>query len=342
MKIIKKIFNTCLIALSFMLFTSCGSDSDSSSSSGQAPETSLERGINIGNALEAPNEGDWGVVIQESYFQIISDGGFDFVRLPINWHSHSSSSSPYTIDSSYFARIDQMVEWANTYGLSIIIDVHHFDDMIYKPYDTLPRLQAIWQQIAERYANQPYSVYFEILNEPNASLTSDVWNDIYPQVLSTIRVSNPDRWVIIDGPFWSNWQTLDELILPDNDSRIIASFHYYNPQEFTHQGAEWDSKYDQYIGMTWTGTDSQKADVENSFNNVADWAQNNNIPVLLGEFGTYYKAPMSSRASWTQFVRQKAEEKNFSWAVWDFNAGFAIYDNSAQQWNTELLDALMK
>jgi endoglucanase len=234
-----------------------------------------------------------------------------------------------------------MVDWANKYGLSLIIDVHHFDDMIYNPYQTLPRLQGIWKQIAERYANQPYSIYFEILNEPNASLTSDVWNDIYPQVLATIRESNPDRWVIIDGPFWSNWQTLDELRLADAP-RIIASFHYYNPMEFTHQGVEWDSKYAQYVGMTWTGSESQRNDVDNSFNHVASWAENNNIPILLGEFGTYYKAPMNSRANWTQYVRQKAEEKNFSWAVWDFNAGFPIYNNSENQWYSELIDALMK
>ncbi len=340
MKTIKTILNLSFFLFTLALFTSC--DSDSSSSSGEVPETSLKRGINIGNALEAPKEGDWGVVIQESYFSTIKAGGFDFVRLPINWHSHSLESSPYTIDESYFRRIDQMLSWANKYGLSIIIDVHHFDDMIYYPYETLPRFQAIWRQIAQRYAGQPYSVYFEILNEPNANLTSDVWNDIYPQVLSTIRESNPDRWVIIDGPFWSNWQTLNELRLPANDPRIIASFHYYNPMEFTHQGVEWDNQYNQYIGMTWTGTEAQKKDVENSFNHVANWAKENNIPILLGEFGTYYKAPMSSRVKWTQFVRQKAEENNFSWAVWDFNAGFPIYNNSAQQWYPELLDALIK
>src|SRR5689334_10053063 len=31
----------------------------------------LGRGVNLGNALEAPKEGDWGVVLQESDFQLI-------------------------------------------------------------------------------------------------------------------------------------------------------------------------------------------------------------------------------------------------------------------------------
>ena len=31
----------------------------------------LGRGVNLGNAFDAPSEGEWGVVIQEEYFQII-------------------------------------------------------------------------------------------------------------------------------------------------------------------------------------------------------------------------------------------------------------------------------
>ncbi len=43
----------------------------------------LGRGINLGNALDAPSEGAWGVVLKEEYFQIIKDAGFNSIRLPI-------------------------------------------------------------------------------------------------------------------------------------------------------------------------------------------------------------------------------------------------------------------
>ncbi len=42
----------------------------------------LGRGVNIGNALEAPTEGAWGVVIKEEYFDIIKQAGFNSIRLP--------------------------------------------------------------------------------------------------------------------------------------------------------------------------------------------------------------------------------------------------------------------
>ena len=38
----------------------------------------LGRGINLGNALEAPTEGSWGVTLQASYFEVIKAAGFDF------------------------------------------------------------------------------------------------------------------------------------------------------------------------------------------------------------------------------------------------------------------------
>ena len=45
----------------------------------------LGRGVNLGNALEAPVEGEWGVTLREEYFRLIREAGFDAVRIPIRW-----------------------------------------------------------------------------------------------------------------------------------------------------------------------------------------------------------------------------------------------------------------
>ena len=42
----------------------------------------LGRGVNLGNALEVPQEGEWGVVLQSEYFPLIREAGFDTVRVP--------------------------------------------------------------------------------------------------------------------------------------------------------------------------------------------------------------------------------------------------------------------
>jgi endoglucanase len=42
----------------------------------------LGRGVNLGNALDAPEEGAWGFTLKEEYFQAIKDAGFNSVRIP--------------------------------------------------------------------------------------------------------------------------------------------------------------------------------------------------------------------------------------------------------------------
>ena len=60
------------------------------------------RGVNLANALEAPREGDWGVVLKEEYFDRIASAGFDSVRLPVRWSAHAEASPPYRIDPKFF------------------------------------------------------------------------------------------------------------------------------------------------------------------------------------------------------------------------------------------------
>ena len=72
----------------------------------EIPQANLGRGINLGNALEAPQEGEWGIVIQEYFFDKIKDVGFKAVRIPIRWSAPmalTTSSTPTPIWSQILA-----------------------------------------------------------------------------------------------------------------------------------------------------------------------------------------------------------------------------------------------
>ena len=56
--------------------------------------------------MEAPNEGDWGVVLEYSYFEIIKSAGFQAVRIPIRWSNHTEKTYPFTINNNFFNRVD--------------------------------------------------------------------------------------------------------------------------------------------------------------------------------------------------------------------------------------------
>ena len=74
---------------------------------------------------------------------------------------------------------------------------------------------------------------------------------------------------------------------------------------------------------------------------AAEWAKKNNRPVYLGEFGAFEKADMESRAKWTAAVVKEAEARGFSWAYWEFAAGFGAYDRDKKAWREPLMKALI-
>ncbi|MDX1640527.1 MAG: glycoside hydrolase family 5 protein [Balneolaceae bacterium] len=303
---------------------------------------SLGTGVNLGNALEAPSEGEWGMVIREEYLQLIADAGFQSVRIPIRWNAHAGYSSPYKIDEAFFERVDEVIGWGFNNNLKVIINIHHYNELMESPQNHKERFLALWTQIAEHFQDYPNDLVFEILNESHANLTSAFWNNYLELAINTIRKTNKERILMIGTAPWGGFDGIQTLDLPENDQQLIVTVHYYNPFQFTHQGASWaGEESDNWLGTTWTGTPQEKTAVDDDFNRVEQWAAENNRPIHIGEFGAYEAAPLKSRIHWTAYIRSSAEQRDFSWAYWEFGAGFGIYDRSNNQWREGLLKALL-
>jgi endoglucanase len=301
----------------------------------------LGRGVNLGNALEAPKEGAWGMTLRAEFFKTIKDAGFDSVRLPVKWSAHAQAGPPYTIDPEFFARVDWAIDQALKNDLNIVVNVHHYDELTADPDRHLPRLVGLWEQIAARYKDRPAGVYFELLNEPHDKLNEARWNAAIPQVMAAVRKTNPTRPVIVGPGQWNAIRAIDKLELPKDDRNLIVTVHFYDPFEFTHQGASWAKGSEKWVGRKWTGTDAEKEAIRKRFEQAAAWGKKHARPIFLGEFGAYQVADMDSRARWTRFVVEEAERLGFSWAYWEFGAGFGAYDREAGKWREPLRAALL-
>lgn len=300
----------------------------------------MRRGINMGNALEAPREGDWGIYIKDEYFRIIREAGFDTLRIPIRWSAHAENSPPYRIDEDFFDRVDWVVNKSLEQGLITIINIHHYEEIMRDPVSHGDRFIALWRQISEHYKDYPEALYFELLNEPHGNLTDGKWNELVAEGVKTIRETNPTRKIIIGPTGWNSVYNLKGLVIPE-DENIIVTFHFYTPFEFTHQGAEWVSPSPP-VGRKWFGTEAEKKQITDELDMAVRWAaQHNNIPLFMGEFGAYSKADMDSRIRWTHFVAREAERRNIPWAYWEFCSGFGAYDPVKEEWRTGLLNALI-
>lgn len=300
----------------------------------------LGRAINLGNALEASSEGDWGLVLKAEHFEAIALAGFQAVRVPIRWSAHAANEAPYTIDETFFERIDWVVRQAHRHQLAIVLNVHHYNELMADPTAHRDRFLKLWEQIAARYAAESDEVYFELLNEPTDKLDADSWNALLAETIARIRPTNPTRPLIIGAVDWNSVAALDKLVLPKNDTNLIVTFHYYHPFEFTHQGAEWVPGSTAWLGRNWMGTDEEKQAVRADLDRARDWGTAHQRPLFLGEFGCYSKADLAARARWTQFVADEAAQRRIATAYWEFASGFGAFDPTTDKWIRELQEAL--
>jgi endoglucanase len=307
-----------------------------------AQQRRLGRGLNMGNCLEAPSEGAWGVRIREGDFANIRRAGFDSVRIPVRWSAHAGKEPPFAIDPAFASRVESVVRDALASGLAVVLNVHHYEELDKEPLAHRARLVGIWRQVSERYRGFPGELQFEVYNEPHGAHTPEIWNETLGLALAEIRRHHPVRAVHVGGVEWSQAHTLAKLRLPADDRHLIGHFHCYAPFAFTHQGAEWVSDTAKWIGRGWQGTESERAEVAKVLDTAAAWSQATGRPVYLGEFGSYGKhAEMDSRARWTRFVAREAERRGISWAYWEYQAGFGAWDPKARSWRAPLLQALL-
>jgi endoglucanase len=300
----------------------------------------MGRGVNIIGYDKAFWEDYTNGRFKESYFKMIREAGFSTIRVNLFTFSHMDSS--YIIEPRWLETLDWVVKKGLEAKLIVILDMHEYNAMADDPIGKKEMFLSVWRQLAPRYKDQPSEVLFEVLNEPNQKLTAEMWNDYLAEAVKIIRSTNPTRTLIIGPGDWNGIESLPKLKLPENDRNIIVTVHFYYPLQFTHQGAPWSKENKDLSGIKWMGTDQEKKEIESRFQLAADWSKANDRPIFLGEFGAYDGvAEMDSRVRYTAFVARTAEKLGFSWAYWQFDSDFIVYDINNEHWVEPIFNALM-
>ena len=336
----------------------------------------LRRGINFGDAMDAPNEGEWGWMFAASDFKAVREAGFDHVRVPMRISAHAGNVPPYKLEGRFARRMDWVIDQALSNDLGIIIDLHHYEEMMRDPYAHADRLPGLWRQIATRYRGLPAAVVYEILNEPTGELTAGIWNPILARTVAEIRAIDPTRTLIVEGAHWASARDLrDTLEVPAGDPNIVASFHMYAPMYFTHQGFAWMPRHYCTPGVVFPGPPSSPAQpcaaakefpeshefferyntepaatnpggpaaIIEQMDMAKAFADRTGLRVYLGEFGAGINADLASRARWTRVARTEAERRGFGWGYWDYSRNFAAYVMLpfSGRWIPEMRSALL-
>ena len=300
-------------------------------------EAPIERCMNLGSALEARYEGEWGYTVRWQDLALIRGAGFDTVRLPVKWSAHTAYSPPYTIETPMLERVDEIIGWAEAIGLNIIVNVHHYEELNRDPDKHEPRLEAIWDQLAAYFADKSDRVIFETINEPHSNMTVERTDALNRRLMQRIRVDNPDRWVILGTANWGTLPALQESE-PSYDPRAILTWHHYLPFEFTHQGAPWS--HVRKTGIRW-GTRADRKAMNADLDAAFEVSERERMPIFVGEFGVYERVPVKQRALWTSALRIGMEQRGFSWCYWDYAGSLKVYDVETESWLPEIKSALL-
>ncbi|GAB4169259.1 MAG: hypothetical protein Kow00108_02830 [Calditrichia bacterium] len=288
----------------------------------------ITRGINVGNTLEPPLEGEWNNgPMQEYYFDDIKEAGFTVVRIPVRWDKHTDSLPPYQVDDSWMDRVEQVVDWALERQLYVILNAHH-EWWLVQDFNSEKkrRFESIWNQISERFQSKSLSLMFEVINEPKG-LTQSQLDSINADVLRIIREKNPNRIVIIGGHEWANAEQLVTMAVPEDDF-LMAYYHSYDPWTFAGEGK----------GLWGTLADLEA--MKNRFDLVKSWSVTHATPVILSEFGAITECDYNSRMRYYYYAVRSALEREIPFMVWDDGGMFGLYDRENRTWS-EVKDILI-
>jgi len=271
----------------------------------------LGRGIHLSSALDAPREGDWGVTLEDAYFQQVAKAGFQSVRVPIRWAAHAAAEAPYAIDEELLARVDWILKQARRHHLAVVLALHPDEELLRDPAAHRGRFLAIWQQVAARYQSQPDDVYFEPLgaaSDSRVALDATAWNSLLAEAVREIRATNATRPVLVGPADTGAITALASLQLP-GDPRLIATLHYDSPREFTQQGAERVENSSQWLGREWPASEAEEQQAAADLAAARQWSTTHQIPIVLSSFGVSTQAPAEARARWMTAVCRVMEAR---------------------------------
>jgi endoglucanase len=281
--------------------------------------------------------------------------GFDSVRLsidPVPLEQYPLGADG--LNDDFVGRLDRAVDTMLGDGLAVIIDLHPQDDYKQQLRSSdyqVDQLTMLWRKLAAHYAGRdPNRIFFEILNEPEVS-DPYRWEGIQERVAAAIRAAAPRNTIIATGANYSDIQDLLRLE-PLADGNAIYNFHFYDPHEFTHQGANWGLPWWSYThGIPYPATDSSMQELLKEVPDAADrftlenywldhwdgqhirslideaaaWAKANHVPLICDEFGAYRNdSDPISRANWIHDTRTALEADGIGWTMWEYRGGFGV------------------
>ncbi len=182
-----------MIILALVTGIACAGAEESDIPSSMELTRMMGNGTNLGNTLEACNNGAqfgntsedplyyetlWGQpVTTREMIHGMKDAGFDTLRIPVAWMTNAThlgkGEKDYTISQAWLNRVEQIVSWALEEGMFVILN-DHWDGGWYGMFGSesaatralaMEAYCGMWKQIADQFSDYDWHLIFEGANE---------------------------------------------------------------------------------------------------------------------------------------------------------------------------------
>ena len=236
---------------------------------------------------------------------------------------HIGEAPDYLIEEAWMERVAEVVGYAKTAGLNVILNTHHDEDHNEGHWQNLKgavdnedtntqvkqEIAAVWTQIANRFKDEGDYLMLESFNEliyggdwsinGNAEKKCGVineWNQVFVDAVRATGGNNATRWLGVPG-YAANPGYLKYLTVPNDPAgKIMVAFHCYDPYDYTigdKQLANW--------GHSGNAYPRGEEEIKELFNGLYKTYVANNIPIYMGEFGCSFRSK-SDATRWNFFL----------------------------------------
>ncbi len=235
--------------------------------------------------------------ITEEDIKWLSEAGANIIRLPFDYRllTHDDFLGRDMHGYTYF---DKAVKWCEKYNIYVLFDMHgapggqtgdNIDNSDGYPWLMVDegmkqQVTDIWQEIAERYADNTTIIGYNLLNEPIAhyfeadSLKHNL-EPLYKRITKAIREVDQNHIVFIGGAVW---ETDFSVFTEPFDNKLVYTFHkYWMPPE--------QEEIQEYI----------------------NFREKYNVPILMGESG-------ENDDAWVRDFRELLDKNGIHWTFWPY------------------------
>lgn len=291
----------------------------------------------------------WGQpVTTKKLIKEIKALGFNAVRVPVTWAEHMDFKTG-KIDEAWLKRVQEVVDWILEEKMYCLLNTHHdggadgwveASEALYEKYNEV--YQKLYKNIGNTFKD--YSDRL-ILCGTNEMISADnkwscgpeeavnvvnKWNQLFVNTVRSTGGKNATRNLMVGTYCCSTEESdLKGFVKPYDsagDKKLIMEVHIYSPRGFVWDKTDWISDW----GTEWKSL--WESQVTGEFDRVKKYADEYDMPVIIGEWGTLgrrfpgtnengtkkWEATSDEEgANFTSFFIKESRNRGFTSFYWD-------------------------